>query len=129
MTKEAKELIVECCTEFVHLLSSESNEISEKESKKTILGEHILAALKTLGFESFIPMVQEANDEHTKASKDKRKSFRLEDSGLSQEELLKIQEELFAKARLKLTGQTDSTTISTPTGIQIPSPFRDTKDE
>lgn len=33
-------------TEFVLALSSEANEICDKESKKTLLPEHILAALK-----------------------------------------------------------------------------------
>lgn len=59
--KEAKDLITDCCkgiislnwgavlirgTEFVLALSSEANEICDKESKKTLLPEHILAALK-----------------------------------------------------------------------------------
>lgn len=33
-------------TEFIHLISSEANEICEKESKKTIAPEHIIGALK-----------------------------------------------------------------------------------
>jgi hypothetical protein len=32
--------------EFIHLISSEANEICEQESKKTIAPEHILGALK-----------------------------------------------------------------------------------
>ena len=32
--------------EFIHLISSEANEICEKESKKTIAPEHIISALK-----------------------------------------------------------------------------------
>ena len=32
--------------EFIHLISSEANEICEQESKKTIAPEHIIAALK-----------------------------------------------------------------------------------
>lgn len=37
---------VPCCSEFIHLISSEANEICEKESKKTIAPEHIISALK-----------------------------------------------------------------------------------
>lgn len=33
-------------TEFIHLLSSESNDICEKGNKKTIAPEHVIAALK-----------------------------------------------------------------------------------
>lgn len=35
-----------CDTEFIHLLASEANEICEKEMKKTIAAEHVIAALK-----------------------------------------------------------------------------------
>ena len=35
-------------TEFIHLISSEANEICEQESKKTIAPEHIIGALKVL---------------------------------------------------------------------------------
>lgn len=33
-------------SEFIHLISSEANEICEQESKKTIAPEHIIGALK-----------------------------------------------------------------------------------
>lgn len=33
-------------TEFIHLISSDANEICEQESKKTIAPEHIIGALK-----------------------------------------------------------------------------------
>ena len=36
------------CEEFIHLISSEANEICEQESKKTIAPEHIITALKVL---------------------------------------------------------------------------------
>lgn len=32
--------------EFIHLVSSESNEVCEKESRKTISPDHVLTALK-----------------------------------------------------------------------------------
>ncbi len=114
-TKETKELIGECCIEFIHLLSSESTEICEKENKKTMMGEHVISALNALGFESFVPLVQETLEEHSKSLKDReRKSFKLENSGLTPEELLKSQEELFARARermsLSLQSQNTNTT-------------------
>ena len=40
-------ILTPCSTlEFIHLLSSEANEICEKESKKTIAPEHIISALQ-----------------------------------------------------------------------------------
>ena len=34
--KETRDLLTDCCVEFVHLVSSEANEACEKDSKKTI---------------------------------------------------------------------------------------------
>ena len=34
------------CAEFIHLISSEANEMCNKESKKTIGGEHVMKALE-----------------------------------------------------------------------------------
>lgn len=72
--------------EFIHLLSSEANEICEKESKKTIAPEHIISALQvllsleivylspdqrfqSLGFQSFIPEVQDVLKDHRQLQK------------------------------------------------------------
>mmetsp|Transcript_43847 Transcript_43847/g.107645 ORF Transcript_43847/g.107645 Transcript_43847/m.107645 type:complete len:90 (+) Transcript_43847:200-469(+) len=52
LAAETRELLVECCTEFVQMLSSEANEICEKDKKKTIAPEHILRALNNLGLSS-----------------------------------------------------------------------------
>ena len=42
VSNEARELIVTCCNEFIHLVSSEANEICNKNTKKTIMPEHVL---------------------------------------------------------------------------------------
>lgn len=42
IANEARELILNCCTEFIHLLSSEANEICNQLHKKTINAEHVL---------------------------------------------------------------------------------------
>lgn len=39
---ESRELILNCCTEFIHLLSSEANEVCNQNNKKTINAEHVL---------------------------------------------------------------------------------------
>lgn len=40
---ESRELILNCCTEFIHLLSSEANEVCNLSNKKTINAEHVLS--------------------------------------------------------------------------------------
>ena len=44
VANEARELVLNCCTEFIHLISSESNDICNQQQKKTISAEHVLAA-------------------------------------------------------------------------------------
>lgn len=127
MSKEAKDMIGEFSLEFVHLLSSEANIVSEKEKKKMILSDHVIGALKSLGFDDFVVAVSQEVELFQKTTKETaRKPFRLENSGLSTEELLKSQEELFARAREKMNS-TQSTPVSTvaPTfPIQVdPSSF------
>jgi hypothetical protein len=55
--------------EFIHLLASEANEICEKTTKKTIAAEHILAALKNLGFEHYSEDVQQEHGLHRQEQK------------------------------------------------------------
>ncbi|TRM68350.1 histone-fold-containing protein [Schizophyllum amplum] len=100
--KDTRDLIIECCVEFIHLLSSEANDVCEKESKKTIAPEHIISALKTLGFDSFTAEVEDVLKDHKQAQKEREKKVsKFENSGMTEEELLAAQEELFAASRAK----------------------------
>jgi histone H3/H4 len=53
--KETRDLLIECCVEFITMISSEANEIAEKDAKKTIACEHIVKALEELGFTEYVP--------------------------------------------------------------------------
>jgi len=106
-SKETKDLVIECCVEFIHLISSESNDICEKESKKTISPEHVVSALKVLGFENYVEDVEEVWKDHKQQVKDREKKVsKLEQSGLTEEELLQQQEALFAEARARAAAAT-----------------------
>lgn len=63
-SKDARDLLVECCVEFITLISSEANDISEKEAKKTIACEHVEKALRDLGFGDYVPDVLAVAEEH-----------------------------------------------------------------
>ncbi|EAQ89911.1 hypothetical protein CHGG_06530 [Chaetomium globosum CBS 148.51] len=99
-SKEARDVLIECCVEFITLISSEANDISEKEAKKTIACDHIIKALDQLGFTDYIPAVLEAAAEHKEVQKvgREKKANKLEQSGLSLEELERLQQEQFAAA-------------------------------
>jgi len=62
--KDARDLLIECCVEFITLISSEANEISEKEAKKTIACEHVTKALEQLGFGAYVADILEVASEH-----------------------------------------------------------------
>ena len=55
--------------EFIHLIASEANDICDKETKKTIAGEHVVSALKALGFEEYVEDVEEVYKEHRQQQK------------------------------------------------------------
>uniref|UniRef100_H3B7Y4 Protein Dr1 n=2 Tax=Latimeria chalumnae TaxID=7897 RepID=H3B7Y4_LATCH len=100
VANDARELVVNCCTEFIHLISSEANEICHRSDKKTINPEHVMQALESLGFGSCISEVKEALKECKTAALQRRKAnSRLENLGIPEEELLRQQQELFAKAK------------------------------
>ncbi|KAJ2371571.1 negative cofactor 2 transcription regulator complex subunit ncb2, partial [Coemansia sp. RSA 2607] len=119
---DTRDLLLDCCNEFIHLIASESNEICEKEAKKTIAAEHVLTALKELGFEKYVAEVKEAYSEHRQQqTKDRgRKGNKLKQLGMSEEELLREQELLFAQARMRFQNQTtqDQTNGSALSGTQ-----------
>ena len=93
---------MECCVEFIQLVSSEANEITDRDGKRSIGPEQILAALKQLGilnhaqsqgFETYVEPLEVAQAEAKAAQQAKPKlRKKLEDSGLSQAELLRQQE-------------------------------------
>ncbi|KAF3480975.1 class 2 transcription repressor NC2 [Arthroderma uncinatum] len=97
--KDARDLLIECCVEFITLISSEANEISEKEAKKTIACEHIEKALTDLGFGDYVPDVLAIAEEHKEQLKTREKrTNKIDQSGMSHEELLQLQQELFRSA-------------------------------
>lgn len=100
VANESRELILNCCTEFIHLISSEANDVCNTLNKKTINAEHVLEALDRLGFRDYKHEAEAVlNDCKAVAAKRRRQSTRLENLGIPEEELLRQQQELFAKAR------------------------------
>ncbi|CAB4067165.1 DR1 [Lepeophtheirus salmonis] len=96
VANEARELILNCCTEFIHLLSSESNDICNQQQKKTISADHVLSALETLGFGDFKKEAEEVlNECKDVAAKRRKQSTRLENLGIPEEELLRQQNRSF----------------------------------
>ncbi|KAI9820305.1 MAG: hypothetical protein M1827_005927 [Pycnora praestabilis] len=107
--RDARDLLIDCCVEFVTLISSEANDIAEKEAKKTIACEHVTKALEELGFHEYVHEVENIASEHKETLKGREKrQDKLQKSGMSEEELLKEQALLFASSTSKYNqGPTD----------------------
>ncbi|ODQ62719.1 hypothetical protein WICANDRAFT_19463, partial [Wickerhamomyces anomalus NRRL Y-366-8] len=53
VSKDAKECMQECVSEFISFITSESSDKCLSEKRKTINGEDILFAMSSLGFENY----------------------------------------------------------------------------
>lgn len=105
--KETRDLLIECCVEFITMISTEANEIAEKDAKKTIACEHITKALEELGFGEYVQEIMAVADsfKNNQVSREK-KGNKMEQSGMSPEELARMQEELFRSAGDKFNAPT-----------------------
>lgn len=103
-SKEAREALVECCIEFIMILTTESNDIADKDSKKTISTDHILRAVEDLGFPQYLPILEQyvVSCKTSSKAKASRREDKFKKSGMTEEELLAVQQELFMKSRNKL---------------------------
>ncbi|KAF2086651.1 histone-fold-containing protein [Saccharata proteae CBS 121410] len=97
--KETRDLLIECCVEFITMISSEANDIAEKEAKKTIACEHVKSALENFEFANYVDdIMQVAADQRKQQANREKKQSKIEQSGLSEEELIRQQQELFRSA-------------------------------
>lgn len=107
-TKSARDLLIQCSMEFLRMLSSEANDISEKESKKTIAVEHVEQALKDLGFPDYIEgikgVVGEWKQVQTKRTNRTEKMKTFGGLKVSDEELAQMQAALFGEAKDRMEG-------------------------
>ena len=102
LTAEVKEMILDACNEFVQCVASEANEISTKENKSTILPEHVVGALESLDFASYVQTVSAAmlemkeEGKAERAEKKKKKGMQM-----TPEEALAMQQKMFAEAKAR----------------------------
>ena len=58
ISKEAKETVQECATEFLTFVTSEAQSICSENGRKTITADDVLTGLKNLGFDDYHDMVE-----------------------------------------------------------------------
>ncbi|GAU19024.1 hypothetical protein TSUD_193620 [Trifolium subterraneum] len=106
VARDTQDLLIECCVEFINLISSESNEVCSREDKRTIAPEHVLKALRVLGFSEYIEEVYAAYEQHKMETMDSLKGGGKFSSGaeMTEEEALAEQQRMFAEARARMNG-------------------------
>ncbi|XP_020259356.1 protein Dr1 homolog [Asparagus officinalis] len=109
VARDAQDLLVECCVEFINLISSESNEVCSREDKRTIAPEHVLKALEVLGFGEYIEEVYAAYEQHKLDTLDSPKGGKFSGAEMTEEEALAEQQRMFAEARARMNNGVSST--------------------
>ncbi|XP_059640876.1 nuclear transcription factor Y subunit B-3-like [Cornus florida] len=54
ISKEAKETVQECASEFISFVTGEASDKCQREKRKTVNGDDLLWAMTTLGFENYV---------------------------------------------------------------------------
>ncbi|KAK4257305.1 hypothetical protein QN277_006908 [Acacia crassicarpa] len=107
VARDAQDLLIECCVEFINLVSSESNEVCNKEDRRTIAPEHVLKALQVLGFSDYIEEVYAAYEQHRIETVDSLRAGKWSNGAeMTEEEALLEQQRMFAEARARMNGGT-----------------------
>ncbi|KAG6752938.1 hypothetical protein POTOM_042979 [Populus tomentosa] len=107
VARDAQDLLIECCVEFINLVSSESNEVCSREDKRTIAPEHVLKALQVLGFGEYIEDVYTAYEQHKlETMHDSLKGGGKWSTGaaMTEEEAAAAQQRMFDEARARMNG-------------------------
>ena len=101
VANDARDLIGECGVEFVHILVAEAAEVMTKTGKRMIQPEHIITALENLDVPEFkdgAEICWAAFKTNAEEVRTKKKAQRLDQQGISLEEMQRRQEALFAQA-------------------------------
>uniref|UniRef100_G3MR92 Protein Dr1 n=1 Tax=Amblyomma maculatum TaxID=34609 RepID=G3MR92_AMBMU len=109
VARDTQDLLVECCVEFINLISSESNEVCSREDKRTIAPEHVLKALEVLGFGEYIEDVYAAYEQHKLETLGSPKGGKFNGAEMTEEEALAEQQRMFAEARARMNNGASST--------------------
>ncbi|ONK60229.1 uncharacterized protein A4U43_C08F15770 [Asparagus officinalis] len=109
VARDAQDLLVECCVEFINLISSESNEVCSREEKRTIAPEHVLKALEVLGFGEYIEEVYAAYEQHKLDTLDSPKGVKFSGADMTEEEAVAEQQRMFAEARARMNNGVSNT--------------------
>ena len=79
ISKEAKETVQECVSEFISFITGEASDKCQREKRKTINGDDLLWAMTTLGFENYVGPLKVYLNKFRETEGDKNSMARQED--------------------------------------------------
>ncbi|XP_071698442.1 nuclear transcription factor Y subunit B-5-like [Rutidosis leptorrhynchoides] len=81
ISKEAKETMQECVSEFISFVTGEASEKCKKERRKTVNGDDVCWAIGTLGFDDYAPPLKRYLERYREVEGDRSASTsqRIED--------------------------------------------------
>ncbi|XP_022773861.1 nuclear transcription factor Y subunit B-3-like [Durio zibethinus] len=79
ISKEAKEIVQECVSEFISFITGEASDKCQREKRKTINGDDLLWAMTTLGFENYVGPLKVYLNKYRETEGDKNSMARQED--------------------------------------------------
>lgn len=74
ISKEAKETVQECVSEFISFVTGEASDKCQREKRKTINGDDLLWAMTTLGFENYVGPLKVYLNKYRETEGDKNNS-------------------------------------------------------
>ncbi|XP_021802470.1 nuclear transcription factor Y subunit B-1-like [Prunus avium] len=85
ISKEAKETVQECVSEFISFITGEASDKCQREKRKTINGDDLLWAMTTLGFENYVGPLKGYLNKYRETEGEKNSMARQEDPSQQQE--------------------------------------------
>ncbi|GMI67885.1 hypothetical protein HRI_000457800 [Hibiscus trionum] len=79
ISKEAKETVQECVSEFISFITGEASDKCQREKRKTINGDDLLWAMTTLGFENYVGSLKVYLNKYRETEGEKNSTARQED--------------------------------------------------
>ncbi|KAL5556467.1 hypothetical protein UlMin_038703 [Ulmus minor] len=79
ISKEAKETVQECVSEFISFITGEASDKCQREKRKTINGDDLLWAMTTLGFENYVGPLKVYLNEYREIEGEKNSIARQDD--------------------------------------------------
>ncbi|CAK9324264.1 unnamed protein product [Citrullus colocynthis] len=83
ISKEAKETVQECVSEFISFITGEASDKCQREKRKTINGDDLLWAMTTLGFENYVGPLKIYLNKYRETEEEKHSLARQDDPSLS----------------------------------------------